>query len=123
MAGWAAFCALLLALVLVLPLCAVCARGAGQVDVSPVAQTGQITQVIFGALLPGAMGPNVAAGAVVSGAAAQTGVSMWSLKAGHLLGATPGRQLTAQLIGVLAGALFALYGEEAATDRALTEHA
>ncbi|WP_164008364.1 OPT/YSL family transporter [Pyxidicoccus trucidator] len=96
---------MLLALVLVLPLCAVCARGAGQADVSPVSQTGQITQVIFGALLPGAMGPNVAAGAVVSGAAAQTGVSMWSLKAGHLLGATPRRQLTAQLIGVLAGAV------------------
>ncbi len=96
---------MLLALVLVLPLCAVCARGAGQADVSPVSQTGQITQVIFGALLPGAMGPNVAAGAVVSGAAAQTGVSMWSLKAGHLLGATPRRQLAAQLVGVLAGAL------------------
>ena len=96
---------MLLALVLVLPLCAVCARGAGQTDVSPVSQTGQITQVIFGALLPGAMGPNVAAGAVVSGAAAQTGVSMWSLKAGHLLGATPRRQLAAQLVGVLGGAL------------------
>jgi len=95
---------MLVALVLVLPLCAVCARGAGQADVSPVSQTGQMTQVIFGALLPGAMGPNVAAGAVVSGAAAQTGVSMWSLKAGHLLGATPRRQLAAQLMGVLAGA-------------------
>ncbi|MBZ4415415.1 OPT/YSL family transporter [Myxococcus sp. RHSTA-1-4] len=96
---------MLLALVLVLPLCAVCARGAGQADVSPVTQMGQITQVIFGALLPGAMGPNVAAGAVVSGAAAQTGVSMWSLKAGHLLGATPRRQLAAQLVGVLAGSV------------------
>ncbi|HZI08770.1 MAG TPA: OPT family oligopeptide transporter [Myxococcus sp.] len=96
---------MLLALVLVLPLCAVCARGAGQADVSPVSQTGQLTQVLFGALLPGAMGPNVAAGAVVSGAAAQTGVSMWSLKAGHLLGATPRRQLTAQLVGVAVGSL------------------
>ncbi len=96
---------MLVALLLVLPLCAVCARGAGQADVSPVSVTGQMTQVIFGALLPGAVGPNVAAGAVVSGAAAQTGVSMWSLKAGHLLGATPRRQLAAQLVGVLAGAV------------------
>jgi uncharacterized oligopeptide transporter (OPT) family protein len=99
---------MLLALALVLPLCAVCARGAGQADVSPVSQTGQLTQVIFGALLPGAMGPNVAAGGVVSGAAAQTGISMWSLKAGHLLGATPRRQLAAQLVGVLAGAVVAV---------------
>ncbi|NVJ02371.1 OPT/YSL family transporter [Myxococcus sp. AM009] len=96
---------MLLALVLVLPLCAVCARGAGQVDVSPVTQMGQVTQVIFGALLPGAMAPNVAAGAVVSGAAAQTGVSMWSLKAGHLLGASARHQLVAQLVGVLAGSV------------------
>ncbi len=96
---------MLLALALVLPLCAVCARGAGQVDVSPVTQMGQLTQVIFGALLPGAMAPNVAAGAVVSGAAAQTGVSMWSLKAGHLLGASPRRMLAAQLVGVLAGSV------------------
>ncbi|AEI62733.1 OPT family oligopeptide transporter [Corallococcus macrosporus] len=96
---------MLLALVLVLPLCAVCARGAGQVDVSPVTQMGQVTQVIFGALLPGAMAPNVAAGAVVSGAAAQTGVSMWSLKAGHLLGASARHQLAAQLVGVLAGSV------------------
>lgn len=99
---------MLLALVLVLPLCAVCARGAGQTDVSPVAQMGQITQVVFGVLLPGAMAPNVTAGAVTSGAAAQTGVSMWSLKAGHLLGATPRRQLVAQLVGVLAGSLVAV---------------
>lgn len=99
---------MLLALVLVLPLCAVCARGAGQTDVSPVSQMGQITQVVFGALLPGAMAPNVTSGAVTSGAAAQTGVSMWSLKSGHLLGATPRRQLVAQLVGVLAGSLVAV---------------
>jgi OPT family oligopeptide transporter len=99
---------MLLALVLVLPLCAVCARGAGQVDVSPVSQMGQIAQVLFGGLLPGALGPNVTAGAVTSGAAAQTGVSMWSLKSGHLLGATPRRQLVAQLVGVLAGSVVAV---------------
>ncbi|QSQ20332.1 OPT/YSL family transporter [Pyxidicoccus parkwayensis] len=99
---------MLLALVLVLPLCAVCARGAGQTDVSPVSQMGQITQVVFGLLLPGALAPNVTSGAVTSGAVAQTGVSMWSLKSGHLLGATPRRQLVAQLVGVLAGSLVAV---------------
>src|SRR5690606_10383058 len=44
------------------------------------------------------------AGSVVAGAVAQTGVSLWSLKAGHLLGASPARQLRAQLLGVLVGA-------------------
>jgi putative OPT family oligopeptide transporter len=95
----------LLALALLLPLCAVCGRGAGQTDISPVSQMGQITQVVSGTLFPGPRGLNVAAGSVVAGAVAQTGVSLWSLKTGHLLGTTPSRQLLAQLLGVLVGAV------------------
>jgi uncharacterized oligopeptide transporter (OPT) family protein len=94
----------LLMLVLVLPLSAVCGRGAGQMDVAPVGQMGQLAQAASGALFPGPPGLNVAAGSVVAGAVAQTGVSLWSLKAGHLLGAAPRRQLLAQMLGVLAGA-------------------
>jgi uncharacterized oligopeptide transporter (OPT) family protein len=95
----------LLMLALVLPLCAVCGRGAGQTDVAPAGQMGQIAQATSGALFPGSPGLNVAAGSVVAGAAAQTGVSLWSLKAGHLLRASPARQLRAQLVGVLVGAV------------------
>ncbi|MBN1207358.1 MAG: OPT/YSL family transporter [Myxococcaceae bacterium] len=95
----------LVALALVLPLCAVCARAAGQADISPVGQMGQLTQVASGTLFPGPAELNIAAGSVVAGAAAQTGVSLWSLKAGHLLGATPSRQLLVQLLGVSVGAL------------------
>ncbi|WP_342378726.1 OPT/YSL family transporter [Myxococcus stipitatus] len=95
----------LLSLVLLLPLCAVCARGAGQVDVSPVTQVGQLSQVAAGVALPGSVASNIAVGGVVSGAAAQTGVSLWALKAGHLLGASSRRMLAAQLLGVLVGSL------------------
>jgi OPT family oligopeptide transporter len=95
----------LLMLALVLPLCAVCGRGAGQTDVAPAGQMGQIAQATSGALFAGSPGLNVAASSVVAGAAAQTGVSLWSLKAGHLLGASPARQLRAQLVGVLVGAV------------------
>ncbi|HYI02052.1 OPT family oligopeptide transporter [Hyalangium sp.] len=95
----------LLMLALVLPLCAVCARGAGQMDVAPVGQMGQLAQVASGTLVPGTAGLNVAAGSVVAGAVAPTGVSLWSLKAGLLLGASPPRQLLAQLLGVLVGAI------------------
>ncbi|MFB1479263.1 OPT/YSL family transporter [Corallococcus sp. RDP092CA] len=98
----------LLLLALLVPLCAVCARGAGQTDVSPVGQVGNLTQVLFGGVRPGALSPNVAAGSVVAGAAAQTGVSLWSLKAGHLLGASASRQLAAQLVGVAVGAVVAV---------------
>jgi uncharacterized oligopeptide transporter (OPT) family protein len=63
-----------------------------------------VTQVASGTLFPGPAGLNVAAGSVVAGAVAQTGVSLWSLKAGYLLKASPSRQLLAQLLGVLVGA-------------------
>ncbi|NBD07397.1 OPT/YSL family transporter [Corallococcus silvisoli] len=99
---------MLLALALLVPLCAVCARGAGQTDVSPVSQMGNLTQVVFGVVRPGELSPNVAAGSVVAGAAAQTGVSLWSLKAGYLLGASASRQLGAQLVGVVVGAVVAV---------------
>ncbi|RKH62910.1 OPT family oligopeptide transporter [Corallococcus interemptor] len=99
---------MLLALALLVPLCAVCARSAGQADVSPVGQVGNLTQVVFGGVRPGELAPNVAAGSVVAGAAAQTGVSLWSLKAGYLLGASASRQLAAQLVGVAVGALVAV---------------
>ncbi|NNB84202.1 OPT family oligopeptide transporter [Corallococcus sp. AB032C] len=99
---------MLVVLALLVPLCAVCARGAGQTDVSPVGQVGNLTQVIFGGVRPGELSSNVAAGSVVAGAAAQTGVSLWSLKAGHLLGASASRQLAAQLVGVTVGAVVAV---------------
>ncbi|RKH64613.1 OPT/YSL family transporter, partial [Corallococcus aberystwythensis] len=51
---------MLLALALLVPLCAVCARGAGQTDVSPVSQMGNLTQVVFGVVRPGELSPNVA---------------------------------------------------------------
>jgi len=40
----------------------------------------------------------------VAGAAAQASVSLWSLQVGRKLGAAPGRQARAQLLGVLLGA-------------------
>jgi uncharacterized oligopeptide transporter (OPT) family protein len=98
----------LVMLALVVPLCAVCARGAGQMDVAPVGQMGQIAQAASGALFPGPAGLNIAASSVVAGAVSQTGVSLWSLKAGHLLGAAPQRQLLAQMLGVLVGAVVAV---------------
>lgn len=93
-----------LAMLLVFPLGSVCARAAGQTDISPVSQMGQLTQAAAG--MAGARTPalNVAAGAVVSSALAQTGVSMWTLKAGREVGASPWAQARAQLLGVLVGA-------------------
>jgi uncharacterized oligopeptide transporter (OPT) family protein len=106
--GWFAFqlnpLHFLLALVLAFPLCAVCARATGQTDIAPISPVGQLAQLGFGLVTPGQAGLNVAAGAVVSGAAAHTSGSLWSLQAGRLLGANASRQLLVQLSGLLLGA-------------------
>ncbi|MCY1074237.1 OPT/YSL family transporter [Archangium lansingense] len=98
----------LLALLLTFPLSAVCARATGQTDIAPMSPVGQLAQVGFGMVVPGQPSLNVAAGAVVSGAASHTSASLWSLQSGRLLGASASRQLLVQLPGVLLGAAVAI---------------
>lgn len=86
----------------------VCARAAGQTDISPLAQVGELTQAASGLFTAGAPLANVGAGGVVSGGAAQVGVTLWSLRAGHLLGAAPRRQAVAALAGAAVGVVVAV---------------
>ncbi len=97
-----------LALALSLPLASVCARAAGRTDFSPVGDMGQLTQAVVGTLTVAGPAATIAAGAIVSGEAAQTGVSLWSLRAGSRLGASPRRQARAMLLGVAVGSLAAI---------------
>jgi uncharacterized oligopeptide transporter (OPT) family protein len=83
----------------------ICARSAGLTDLSPLGSVGQITQAAYGGLAPGNAAVNVAAGSVVAGAATQTSVLLWSLKAGRLLRAPVRGQITAALVGCAVGAL------------------
>ena len=102
------FSAGLLALLLFAPLCAMVARAAGQTDVAPISQSGQLTQAAMGPLLHAAPIADVAAGALVAGGAAETSSLLWSLRAGRELGASARTQAWAALLGIAAGALFSL---------------
>ena len=82
----------------------VAARVAGETNVTPVGPMGKVTQLLFGALEPGQVTPNLMAANVTGGAASQCGDLMFDLKAGHLLGAMPRYQALVQLLGALAGA-------------------
>jgi uncharacterized oligopeptide transporter (OPT) family protein len=110
--GWLAFhlspLHFLLALLLAFPLCVVCARATGQSDIAPIGPVGQFAQMGFGMMAPGRLGLDIAAGAVVSGAASHTSGTLWSLQAGRLLGASASRQLLVQLSGLLLGAAVAV---------------
>jgi len=104
--GWAAFglhplvtaATLLLAVVLA----GVAARAAGETDLAPIGAMGMLTQLIFAG-----QGPVVSllSGSIPSGKASQTAQTLWALKAGHRLGASPRAQISAQLLGALLGGL------------------
>lgn len=93
----------LLAVALAGALCLVAARVTGETDVTPTGPLAKITQLTYGALLPGAAIPNLMATGVTAGAATSAADLLTDLKSGWLLGADPRRQFWAQAIGVLVG--------------------
>jgi putative OPT family oligopeptide transporter len=95
----------LLAIALSVVLTSVCARAAGQTDLAPFGKIGRITQLIFGALAPRSVTTNTMAGSIVAGDAVQTVILLHALKTGRQLGASPRRQVYAELLGVFVGAI------------------
>lgn len=93
----------LLALLLSAALAVVCARGAGETDIAPAGDMGGLTQLMFGSPLNKAS--SLACGGIATAKATQTAQMLWAFKAGHKLGANPHRQVVAQLLGVVVGAL------------------
>lgn len=104
LAPWEAALALLLAAVLG----TVAARAAGQTDMIPAGEVGQLSQVTAALAAGSAPVAGIGVGAVASGAAAQAGVSLWALRAGRELGASVRLQALALLAGVAAGSALAV---------------
>ena len=94
----------LLALALSVVFATVCARSAGLTDVVPLGPVGQLTQAIFGGMVPGQPALNVAAGSVPAGDATQTTVLLWSFRAGSTLRAPVRPQVLAAIAGCAVGA-------------------
>lgn len=92
----------ILALLLAALLGSACARAAGQTDISPAGDMGQLAQVATGIASPSSARVSVGVGSVVAGVSAQTAASLWSLRAGQELGSSP----RTQALGLLAGAVF-----------------
>lgn len=96
-----------LAVVLSLLLAFVAARSTGETDVTPVGAMGKVTQLVFGGVMKGSIGPNLMAACVTGGSASHAGDLLTDMKAGYLVGARPRYQVLAQVLGVLVGAVFA----------------
>lgn len=98
----------IIAIALSAVLAAVAARSLGETDINPMGGVGKVTQLVFGGLSPGKMVTNLMSAGITNGGASQAGDMMQDLKTGYLLGASPRKQLVAQLIGVIAGVIFVI---------------
>lgn len=96
-----------LAVVLTFALAIVAARVSGETGITPIGALGKITQLTFGAITPGNVTSNLMTANVTGGAAGQCADLMHDLRTGHIIGATPGFQVVAQLFGILTGSLVA----------------
>lgn len=80
-------------------------RALGETDLNPVSGIGKLSQLIFAAVIPhdhpSKILINLVAGGIAEAGAQQAGDLMQDLKTGHLLGASPKAQFTAQLVGTI----------------------
>jgi uncharacterized oligopeptide transporter (OPT) family protein len=83
-------------------------RSTGETDINPIGGMGKVTQLVYGAIAPGAIATNLMAAAITGAGASQAGDMMQDLKTGHLLGASPRKQFLAQLVGIAAGVIFCI---------------
>ncbi len=95
----------LIAIVMSSVLAAIATRSTGETDINPIGGMGKVTQLVYGGLAPGQMDTNLLAAGVTGAGASQAADMMQDLKTGHLLGASPRKQLIAQLAGIASGVL------------------
>ena len=96
---WAGLVAIPLSIVMGI----VAARVTGETDVTPTKALGPVTQLIYGAMVPGNLAANIMGANVTGGVGLHAADLLTDLKSGYLLGAAPRQQLYAQLFGVVAG--------------------
>jgi uncharacterized oligopeptide transporter (OPT) family protein len=92
----------ILGTLLALVLANVCARSAGETDLAPTGMLGTLTQLTFagnGSVV------SLFAGSITSGVGSQAAQTLWALRAGHQLKASPRAQLRAELLGSVLGAI------------------
>jgi uncharacterized oligopeptide transporter (OPT) family protein len=82
----------------------IAARVTGETDTTPTKALGPVTQLLYGAILPGNLAANVMSANATGGVGLHSADLLTNLKTGWLLGANPRKQFFGQLFGVLAGA-------------------
>src|SRR5262249_15061991 len=97
-----------LAVLLTFVLSIVAARATGETDITPISAMGKITQLFYGVIAPSNITTNLMTASITAGASAHAADLLTDLKSGYLLGGNPRQQTISQLLGVIAGTLFAV---------------
>jgi uncharacterized oligopeptide transporter (OPT) family protein len=79
----------------------VSARAVGETDFGPAGAMGTVSLI---ALRNQGASPSMLSGSISLGMSAEVAQSLWALRAGHRLGASPRAQISAQILGVILGA-------------------
>jgi uncharacterized oligopeptide transporter (OPT) family protein len=83
----------------------VASRVTGETDTTPIGAMGKVTQLIFGAVSPGAANVNLMSANITAGSAIAAADLLTDLKSGYLLGANPRQQFLAQFAGIFVGTI------------------
>ncbi|SDU93261.1 OPT family oligopeptide transporter [Pseudomonas mucidolens] len=95
----------LLTIPLAICLAAVAARVVGATGIPPIGAIGQLSQLSFGIVAPGQVPINLMSANTAGGAAGQCTDLMNDFKVGKAIGATPHKQLIAQMLGIFVGSV------------------
>lgn len=86
-------------------LAVVAARVTGETGIPPIGAIGKVSQLSYGLMAPGQTVTNLMTANVAGGAAGQCADLLNDFRAGHAIGARPGRQVAAQCLGILTGSI------------------
>ncbi|MGY2399681.1 OPT family oligopeptide transporter [Pseudomonas sp. SDO5271_S396] len=99
----------LLTIPLAICLAAVAARVVGATGIPPIGAIGQLSQLSFGIVAPGQVPINLMSANTAGGSAGQCTDLMNDFKVGKAIGATPRKQVIAQILGIFIGSIVGVF--------------
>jgi uncharacterized oligopeptide transporter (OPT) family protein len=97
-----------LAVVLVFAFCLIAINSTGLTSITPIGAMGKLTQLTFGALVPGDKAVNLMTAGITGEVASHSANLLQDIKPGYMLGAKPRQQAVGHALGVCAGALLSV---------------
>jgi putative OPT family oligopeptide transporter len=97
-----------LAVVLVFFFCLIAINSTGLTSITPIGAMGKLTQLTFGAVVPGDKAVNLMTAGITGEVASHSANLLQDIKPGYMLGAKPRQQAMGHVLGVIAGAILAV---------------